>query len=64
MIYEVVVRRSDNGWWALSCPEVRGAHSQVRQFEDAEGVARDAIAGVLGVNVGHVDVVLEVETVF
>jgi predicted RNase H-like HicB family nuclease len=60
MTYTVVARRSNDGWWALSCAEIRGAHSQVRQLDDAEDMARDAIAGVLGVNAGHVDVVLEV----
>lgn len=35
VIYTVIARRSDDGWWALSCPDVRGAHSQVRRVVEA-----------------------------
>ena len=60
MIYEVVARRSDDGWWALSCPTVRGAHSQVRRLDRAVETARDAIAGVLEVAPSTVEVELDV----
>ena len=60
VIYQVVARRSDDGWWALSCPKVRGAHSQVRRLDRAVEMARDAIAGVLDVAPSTVDVKLDV----
>jgi predicted RNase H-like HicB family nuclease len=60
VIYQVVARRSDDGWWALSCPTVRGAHSQVRRLDRAVEMARDAIAGVLNVPLSKVEVELDV----
>ena len=60
MIYTVVARRSDDGWWALSCPQVRGAHSQVRRLDRAVEMARDAIAGVLDVPPSKVEIELDV----
>lgn len=60
MTYTVLARRSDDGWWALSCPQVRGAHSQVRRLDRAVEMARDAIGGVLDIDPSEVVVELQV----
>ena len=41
--YEVHAIRSER-WWALQCPELPGMHSQARTLEEADGMAREAIA--------------------
>lgn len=41
--------RRIGGWWALDVEGLRGVHTQVRRIDQAEDVARDAIAGVLDV---------------
>ncbi len=46
--YTAVARRS-GGWWAISVPELKGVHSQARRLDQAEGVAREAIALFLDV---------------
>jgi predicted RNase H-like HicB family nuclease len=44
--YTVRARRV-GGWWALDVEGVPGAHTQVRRIDQAEEMAREAIAGVL-----------------
>jgi hypothetical protein len=46
--YTVRARRIGN-WWALDVEGVPGAHTQVRRIDQAEEMAREAIAGVLDV---------------
>lgn len=46
--YTVRARRIGT-WWALDVEGVRGAHSQVRRIDQADEMARDAIAGVLSI---------------
>jgi predicted RNase H-like HicB family nuclease len=48
-VYEVVASR-DGKWWALRVPELRGVYSQVRRLDQAEDMARDAIAAFLDNN--------------
>jgi predicted RNase H-like HicB family nuclease len=47
-IYTAVCRRSGD-WWAISVPEIKGLHTQVRRLDQAEDMARDAIALMLDV---------------
>lgn len=49
------------GWWAISVPEVPGAHTQARRLEQAEGMAREAIALVLDIPEDAFDVELAPE---
>jgi hypothetical protein len=53
--YTVRARRS-GGWWALDAEGIRGVHTQVRRIDQAEDMARDAIAGVLDVAPGSFEV--------
>lgn len=46
--YTVHARRIGN-WWALDVDRVPGAHTQVRRIDQAEEMAREAIAGVLDI---------------
>ncbi|MDG6109624.1 type II toxin-antitoxin system HicB family antitoxin [Dactylosporangium aurantiacum] len=46
--YTAVCRRSGD-WWAVTVPEVKGIHSQVRRLAEAETMAREAIALFLDV---------------
>lgn len=46
--YTVRARRI-GGWWALDVEGIRGVHTQVRRIDQADDMARDAIAGVLDV---------------
>lgn len=55
--YTVRARRVGK-WWALDVDLVRGAHSQVRRIDQAEGMAREAIAGVLDVMPDSFEVVI------
>jgi predicted RNase H-like HicB family nuclease len=47
--YTAVCRRS-SGWWAIGVPELKGVHTQARRLDQAEGMARDAIALMLDVD--------------
>lgn len=64
MIYRVEAVRT-GGWWALSSPDVPGAHSQAKRLDQAEAMARESIALVLDLDEARVDVevapVLEAE---
>lgn len=53
--YTAVCTRSD-GWWAIEVPEVRGAFTQARRLEQAEEMAREAIALLLNVPENSFDV--------
>ena len=46
--YTVRARRVGK-WWALDVEGVVGAHTQVRRIDQADAIAREAIAGVLDV---------------
>ena len=46
--FTVTARRAGK-WWALEVPEVPGVFSQVRRLDQAEGMARDALATMLDV---------------
>ena len=46
--YTIRARRSGR-WWALDAEGLRGVHTQVRRIDQAEDMARDAIASVLDV---------------
>ena len=48
----------DGSWWAVSVPELPGVFTQGRTWAQAEEMARDAIASMLGVAVRDVSVVL------
>ena len=55
--FTVRARRSGN-WWALDAAGVRGVHTQVRRIDQAEEMARDAIAGVLDIAPDSFEVVV------
>lgn len=46
--YTAVCRRSGD-WWAISVPEIRGVHTQAKRLDQAEDMAREAIALMLDV---------------
>lgn len=58
--YTVRARRIGN-WWALDVDGVRGAHTQVRRIDQAEEMAREAIAGVLDIAPGTFAIVVAAE---
>lgn len=53
--YTAVCRRS-GAWWAISIPEIKGLHTQVRRLDQAADMARDAIALMLDVDPATVEV--------
>ena len=55
--FTVRARRSGR-WWALDAQGLRGVHSQVRRIDQAEEMARDAIAGVLDIAPDSFEVVV------
>ena len=58
--YTVRARRSGK-WWALDAEGLRGVHTQVRRIDQAEDMARDAIAGVLDIAPDSFEVVVLTE---
>jgi hypothetical protein len=58
--YTVRARRIGH-WWALDVVGVRGAHTQVRRIDQAEEMAREAIAGVLDIPPASFAIVLAPE---
>ena len=48
------------GWWAISVPDADGLWTQARRLDQAEQMARDAIAAVLELEEDEVEVQLEV----
>jgi hypothetical protein len=55
--YEVVAER-DGRYWFLRVAELPGVFSQVRRLDQADGMARDAIAAFLDVPPGSFEVVV------
>jgi predicted RNase H-like HicB family nuclease len=58
--YTAVCRRSGD-WWAISVPEIKGVHTQARRLDQAEDMAREAIALMLDVVPDSFDVDLRPE---
>jgi predicted RNase H-like HicB family nuclease len=58
--YTAICRRS-GAWWAISVPDLKGLHTQVRRLADAEATARDAMALLLDVDRGSFAVVISPE---
>jgi len=58
--YTVRARRIAS-WWALDVDGVPGAHTQVRRIDQAEEMARDAIAGVLEISPASFEIVVAPE---
>lgn len=56
--YTVTATRSD-GWWVLEAPEVPGAVSQVRRLDQAQDMAREAIALLLDLPEEGIEVRIE-----
>jgi predicted RNase H-like HicB family nuclease len=51
----------DGRWWAVSVPALRGVHTQGRDLDDAQKMAREAAALWLGVDASEVEIELHVE---
>ncbi len=60
--YTIEARRS-GGWWALTVPELRGIHSQVRRLENAQAAITDAIALAFDVTASAVRVLRPIPVV-
>jgi len=58
-VYEVTAER-DGGRWFLRASELPGVFSQVRRLDQADGMARDAIAAFLDIPGDAFDVVVAV----
>ena len=58
--YAVRARRIGS-WWAVDVQGVRGVHTQVRRIDQAEAMARDAIAGVLDIAPDSFEIVVAPE---
>lgn len=58
--YAAVCRRS-GGWWAISVPEINGLHTQVRRLDQAEDMAREAIALMLDADPADIRVEVQPE---
>ena len=56
--FTVTARRAGK-WWALEVPEVPGVFSQVRRLDQAEAMARDALATMLDVAPDSFEVKIE-----
>ena len=60
MTYQVKARRSGD-WWALEVPEVPGVYSQTKRLDQAEAVAREAIAVMLDTEPDDIEVAIDAE---
>jgi predicted RNase H-like HicB family nuclease len=49
----------EGGWWAVDVPDVPGVHPQAKRLDQAESMARDAIALMLEVPSDSFDVEVE-----
>jgi hypothetical protein len=58
--YTVRARRIGR-WWALDVEGMSGVHTQVRRIDQADEMARDAIAGFLGVAEDSFEIVVAPE---
>jgi predicted RNase H-like HicB family nuclease len=56
--YKALCTREGN-WWAIDVPEVPGVHSQAKRLDQAEAMARDALALMLEVPSDSFDVEVE-----
>lgn len=56
--YTVRATRSGD-WWAIDAPELPGVHSQARRLDQAETMAREAIALVLEIDPASFDVTVQ-----
>jgi len=56
--YTAVCRRVGD-WWAIDVPEAHGVHTQARRLEQAEAMARDAVALLRSVPQDSFDVTVE-----
>lgn len=56
--YKARAVRSGN-WWAITVPELKGVHSQARRLDQAENMAREAIALFLDAEPDAIDVSVE-----
>lgn len=57
LAFEAKVRRCGK-WWAISIPELPGAHSQAESVEEIEPVAKDMIGLYLDVDPNIITVTL------
>lgn len=53
--YEALCTREGN-WWAIDVPDVPGVHTQAKRLDQAEAMARDALALMLEVPPDSFDV--------
>jgi predicted RNase H-like HicB family nuclease len=53
--YTAACRRAGD-WWAISVPELKGVHTQVRRLDQAAAMTRDAIALMLDIDPATVTV--------
>ena len=58
--YKLIATR-EGGWWSIEVPEIPGVFSQARRLDQAEHMARDAIAWMLEVPEDSFDVVVEAQ---
>jgi predicted RNase H-like HicB family nuclease/bifunctional DNA-binding transcriptional regulator/antitoxin component of YhaV-PrlF toxin-antitoxin module len=58
--YKLIATR-EGGWWSIEVPEIPGVFSQARRLDQAEYMARDAIALMLEVPEDSFDVVVEAQ---
>lgn len=49
----LVRAKPDEGWWAISVPDLPGVHTQAATVEEIEPMVRDAIALYLSVTTGN-----------
>jgi len=56
----VVVAQRVGAWWAVEVPELRGVFTQARNLDQAEAMARDAIALFLDVPAHTIAIELQV----
>lgn len=57
----LVRARRIGSWWALDVEGLPGVHTQVRRIDQADEMARDAIAGVLGISPDSFEIVVTPE---
>jgi predicted RNase H-like HicB family nuclease len=48
-------------WWAISVPELKGVHTQVRRLDQVEAMTRDAISMMLEVDPTTIQIVVRPE---
>jgi predicted RNase H-like HicB family nuclease len=53
--------RRSGGWWAVDVPEVEGVYTQARRLDQVETQVADAVATMLGMDPGAIEVILDPE---